>query len=135
MIMDSLLIDNNTVPLAPADCISAFVSQFHPVAVMLRGSYLVISNTTFSNNHGTALWLSGIDFIAHGNVSFVNNVGINGGAFAVLGRLDLRILSVPCSINFVNNTAILGGAIYVYKCASGFGFIYTSCFYEHVFSW
>lgn len=132
LVMDSLLIDNNTIPLTLADCISTFISHFHPVAVMLQGSYLVISNTTFSNNHGTALGLSGISFIAHGNVSFVNNVGINGGACAVLGRLDLRILSVPCAINFVNNTAILGGAIYAYKCASGFGFIYTNCFYEYM---
>ena len=65
-------------------------------------------------------------------MAFVNNVGIDGGACAILGRLDLRILSVPCAINFVNNTAILGGAIYAYKCASGFGFIYTNCFYEYM---
>lgn len=65
LVMDSLLIDNNTIPLTLADCISTFISHFHPVAVMLQGSYLVISNTT-SNNHGTALGLSGISFIAHG---------------------------------------------------------------------
>ena len=36
LIMDSLLIDNNTLPLTPADYISTSVPQFHPVAVMLQ---------------------------------------------------------------------------------------------------
>ena len=112
--MDSVTVDSSSLPLAPSVC---FTASSQPIAVLLQYLTLHISNTTFSNNHGTALGLSNVDIILPKNVSFVGNIGSSGGAVALLGRVDLVSAQETYS-SFVNNTAIFGGAIYVYKCAT-----------------
>ena len=116
--MDSVIVDNNTLPLAPSFC---FVTSSQPIVVLLQGLALHISNTTFSNNRGTALGLNNVDIniIPPENVvSFIGNVGSSGGAVALLGKTDI-VLADDALVEFVNNTAIFGGAIYIYMCAVG----------------
>ena len=70
--------------------------------------------TTFLNNNGTALYLSGsiARFDAFSVVVFDSNKGKFGGAIALVGRSSLNVFDF-CKFTFVNNSAMrMGGAIY-----------------------
>jgi len=112
--MESVTVDSSSLPLAPSVC---FAASSQPIAVLLQDLSLHISNTNFSNNHGTALGLSNVEIILTKNVSFVGNIGSNGGAVTLLGKVDM-VSAQEMYNSFLNNTAIFGGAIYVYRCAT-----------------
>ena len=70
--------------------------------------------TTFEDNNGTALYLSGsvAIFNAASQVIFSHNNGTNGGAVSLMGRSHI-LLNGSSNFSFVNNRARqLGGGLY-----------------------
>ena len=71
-------------------------------------------HTMFYNNSGTALYIvNGLADFSVGNVTFLSNRGVRGGALALIGKASL-IVGRKGNYSFINNTAVdRGGAIYV----------------------
>ena len=70
--------------------------------------------TTFEDNNGTALYLSGsvAIFNASSQVTFSNNSGTNGGAVSLMGQ-SYFLLNGSSNFSFANNRARqLGGGLY-----------------------
>ena len=79
-------------------------------------SGILIINSNFISNNGTAISLreSSVEFI--GNIVFRNNRGMNGGALRLcqFSKMYLLVTSRGLHMNFINNSATsMGGAIYV----------------------
>ena len=78
---------------------------------------IIIIDSNFTSNNGTAISLreSNVEFI--GNITFKHNRGINGGAlrFCQFSTMYLQIFHlIHNKIEFINNSAkSMGGAIYV----------------------
>lgn len=82
-------------------------------ALYSQGTPIILHDTEFTLNYGSALVLDNVIVQIDGNVLFKNNTGTNGGAVALYGRSKLRI-SKKAHLIFVNNTcSVHGGAIFV----------------------
>ncbi len=70
-------------------------------------------HTEFFNNSGTALYMvNGLADFSDGNVTFNHNLGIRGGAVALIG-LSFLLVGTESKYLFANNTAMdRGGAIF-----------------------
>ena len=74
---------------------------------------VIISNSTFTNNFGSALYLSSCDATLSGNLLFKNNTAESGGAMYVEQKTKVTI-DDKATVKFIANIAkINGGAIYV----------------------
>ena len=74
---------------------------------------MILENSTFSNNKGTALYLTAFDVLFKGYISFINNLADDGAAV----YMDI-VVSVSfeddSNVQFINNSADQrGGAIYI----------------------
>ncbi|XP_065887831.1 uncharacterized protein [Dysidea avara] len=73
---------------------------------------LILRNSVFTNNIGSALYLSNCHFEAYGAIVFVNNTADNGAAMYLSKGCDVFFLDAI--VNFINNSALqYGGAMYV----------------------
>ena len=78
-----------------------------------------ISNATFRNNLGTPIiFLSSESYeelylTISGNLSFVQNTGLYGGAFAIYNLYLFLDLTLPSLVIFKENSALFGGAVYI----------------------
>ena len=77
-------------------------------------SLVYTGHTVFYNNSGTALYIvNGLANFSAGNVTFLSNRGVRGGAMAMIGKSSL-LVGMKGKYSFINNTALdQGGAIYV----------------------
>ena len=99
---------------------------FNEVTIMASNAVVRLNNVQFHNGTSTALALYFCLTTVGGNVSFVNNTGIKGGAMALYSSL-LEFSDELNSIMFKQNRAMLyGGAIYI-EGTNELGI--TSCFY------
>lgn len=85
----------------------------------------------FENNSGTALYsVNGILNFQKSNATFVNNVGLHGGAVALIG-FSKMIVGQKSSYEFINNSAMfLGGAIFVSQTDITDFLVSKSCFIQ-----
>ena len=73
---------------------------------------MLLDNSTFSNNKGTALYLIIPEFNLEGNIMFVNNSASNGAAV----YMEVHSISFDDNaiVQFINNSAVQkGGAMYI----------------------
>ena len=78
--------------------------------VHIEDSDLLISNSIFKENNGTALYINtGSLKVTISNCTFTNNSGNKGGALQVENSDDVHIVD---NSSFSFNRAVLGGAIY-----------------------
>ena len=91
------------------DC--KFSSGASPLTI--HGSNVILSgNSTFFNNHNTALVSYSSTITLSGTVSFVNNSGIRGGAMTLYS--STIYLTDGLNVSFINNSALeTGGAIHI----------------------
>ena len=84
-----------------------------------------IDTSNFTNNIGSALYLSSCNATFSGNLLFRNNTAESGGAMYVEQKTTVTI-DDNATVQFINNTAkIHGGAIYVdLMCSLTFGGMY-----------
>ena len=89
--------------------------------------------TVFFNNTGTALYVvNGYADFTEGDVAFVENSGVRGGAVALIG-LSAILVGTEGNYSFVNNTAMdSGGAIFSLMIDNHDYSISRSCFIQHV---
>jgi len=84
-------------------------SRVHTIAVIR--SILHVESSNFTNNNGSALYVSDSSFTLSGNIVFSNNNAISGAAIFADGS---RAKWQNAMINFTNNSVeTYGGAIYV----------------------
>ena len=79
---------------------------------------LLINETVFINNTGTALVLDGSSFTVFGNVTFEGNEGEKGGAVALYGDSWIELTSKSMLLFSRNSALIKGGAVY-FKYSGG----------------
>ncbi len=104
------------------------------------GTFLVNSfkvrfqgTTTFSNNTGTALYLTSgvVEFSSNSLVIFESNEGENGGAISIIA-FSVIYIHANSQIFFRNNKAeIKGGAIYVATVDQHYHLSSRSCFFQY----
>ena len=100
--------------------------QYDSVAVSLFGITLILRDSLFANNIGTALRLYDVEATFAGEVVFEHNVGRLGGALQLRG--DTVILG-DANVTFCKNFALFGGAMYIDTAYGGNCFIpKTQCF-------
>ena len=86
-------------------------SRFVATHIILPNVELTIKNSTFQNSLSTAITLYSSFAILKGEVVFVNNIGIKGGALALIG--STLIIKTNTTVFLGNNHAYeTGGAIY-----------------------
>ena len=74
---------------------------------------IIIGSSTFTSNHGPALYLSNCSVELEGNLSFSNNTAQSGSAI-YLAHGSQAMIGNNSTLEFTNNVALLfGGAIYV----------------------
>ena len=74
---------------------------------------VILENSTFSNNKGTALYLTIIEVFFKGNILFINN-SANNGAAVYIEEVDFVSFEDDSNVQFINNGAALkGGAMYI----------------------
>ena len=74
---------------------------------------VIVNTSTFTNNFGSAMYLSSCDVILSGNLLFKNNTAESGGAMYVEQETTVTI-NDKATVQFIANAAKLnGGAIYV----------------------
>ena len=90
-------------------------------------------HTKFFNNSGTALYMvNGLADFSAGNVTFLQNKGIRGGAVALIGLSSL-LVGTDGDYLFMNNTAMdRGGAIYSLMTDKHDVSVSRSCFVQHI---
>ena len=88
-------------------------------------------NNTFHSNYGTAIHtVNGIVNFTSSHASFINNIGINGGALGLIGASI--VIFGPKNYNFGNNTAFYqGGAVYVSMIDSTDFINSRNCFFQY----
>ena len=86
----------------------------------------------FTNNFGTALnVVSGIADFSNSSARFINNVGVQGGAVALIGLSTMKV-GLNLNYSFLNNTAQdRGGAIYAQFIDNHDFTISRSCFMQY----
>ncbi len=91
-----------------------------------------VGYTKFYNNSGTALYIvNGVANFSDGDAIFLSNMGIKGGALALIGLSSL-LVGGKCSYSFINNTAMdRGGAIYVLMVDRLDYTVSSSCFIQY----
>ena len=89
--------------------------------------------TVFFNNTGTALYVvNGYADFSEGDVNFIQNIGIRGGAVALVG-LSSILVGTEGNYSFINNTAMdSGGAIFSLMIDNHDYTVSRSCFIQHV---
>ena len=105
--------DNDSVQIANTtfDQNMAFNSVVYLKGFLLQP--VVISNSNFTNNLGSSMYISSCDVKLVGIISFKNNTADNGGAIYVDQATTLTV-SDKATVHFIANKARLkGGAIYV----------------------
>eukprot|EP00795_Rhopilema_esculentum_P000238 gene238-9878_t len=96
-----------------------------------------VESTPFRNNTGTALVLDSSSLMVHGQVNFLFNQGIKGGAVALYGNSWIQLTSNSELIFQENRAYIKGGAIYFKSSGpSRLGFTSTKlatsrCFFRY----
>ena len=99
------------------------------VMLLVRMSYLMISNVTIAHNIGTGLLADGSNIYFEGVNTFQNNSAYNGGGLALYGQSFLY-LKPNTSIRLIDNVAgNVGGGIYVSKTFDST--IKTQCFFQY----
>ena len=91
-----------------------------------------VGSNRFESNQGTPVYIiNGVVNCTMSDIHFVNNIGLQGGAMALIGSSTMVV--GPCKYEFINNTAIhQGGAIYVSLTDSTDYIMSRSCFiYSH----
>ena len=85
----------------------------------------------FERNKGTAIYIvNGLINCTNSNVTFIQNIGLQGGAIALIGSSTMIV--GPNLYEFINNTAIhQGGAIYVSLTDSTDFVCSRSCFIQY----
>ena len=83
------------------------------VPVFISEVSMILNNSTFSNNKGTALHLIFPEFKLEGNILFINNSATNGAA-VYLEEVHAISLDDDTIVRFINNSAEQkGGAMYI----------------------
>ena len=107
-------------------------NEDHNYVVYIYHAYVALTDCRLLNNSGTAIAAYESKLTTSGTLSFINNVGIFGGALHLTSTTIA--LSEDTTLYFINNTALsVGGAIFVNNPL--FFLAYTpnsriSCFYE-----
>ena len=98
---------------------------FYNSTIVLFNTDLTISDSMFSHSPSRALTVTSGIITLEGTVTFSNNVGIKGGALALIG--STMVVAKNTTLAFVGNHALkIGGAVFV---AMPFLTI-SSCFYQ-----
>ena len=80
--------------------------------VSITNQTIFLSDSNFTNNTGTALYIHDTILYPSGQLAFIHNVGRNGGGVVISTATTVKVYS-PTSVNFLNNVALYGGAIYI----------------------
>ena len=114
VILDSCEFHHNTVSRSK-DFISEQSKSFRRAVISIAMEYMDFSGTTvLANNTGTAMqaMFSVVKLDAYGQLLFINNSGVRGGAIALLA-LSRLLVHNHTELHFENNIAeYYGGAIY-----------------------
>ena len=127
--------------LAPKLMHCQFISNVHfqskiafSTGTLYSSQYTIefVGHTKFYNNSGTALYIvNGIANFSDGDAIFSSNMGIKGGALALIGLSSL-LVGGERNYSFINNTAMdQGGAIYVLMIDRLDYTVSSSCFIQY----
>ena len=107
-------------------------------ALYAQGTPILLNNTVFFKNNGTALVLDNARVKVNGNVSFIKNIGQKGGAMSLYGVSKITVTD-KASLSYIeNNASVKGGAIYVRTPGPQMGAFKTTqlkihdCFFKNV---
>lgn len=98
------------------------------VMLLVRMSYIMISNVTIAHNTGTGLLSDGSNIYFEGVNTFQNNSAYNGGGLALYGQ-SFVYFKPNTSFRLIDNVAgNVGGGIYVAKTFDST--VKTQCFFQ-----
>ena len=118
---DSVQITNTTFDQNVGYDNVVYLQGFLQQSLQVITQPVVISNSNFTNNYGSSLYLSSCDVKLLGTIWFKNNAAYNGGAMYIDQETTLTI-DDKATVQFIANTADLsGGAIYVNLVCSNRG--------------
>ena len=111
--LSNLLVDANNVG-STTDWSQAVGGITSSVFSFLTVNEVIVTNSNFTNNHGTPLKFQSSEYIADlfftGNNTFSNNTGVFGGACNIH---NVRFRRDEGTVIFENNKGIYGGALYL----------------------
>ena len=90
-------------------------------------THIILVNSTFSNNQGTALYSILTDLKFQGEILFVNNTAISGAA--IFFEEVHSVISDNAEIHFINNSAMQrGGALYLNLVSNDYCNVFPASF-------
>ena len=96
--------------------------------IMFKGETLFIDSNTSALSASSSV----IGFAAGSNVTFINNIGYEGGAINLVGLSALHVRD-NSTFSFINNTSISKGGAIMYRSNNKLDFVSSkSCFIQYI---